>query len=138
MLEFTPGVTISTLNPYEQRLGSDYIDNLLEIGIILLPELYKLYPSYKIIRAFVPKARLEEEVAINWFFRKFTRGLGITFTWEGWDTKDAIALCNFLAKEYKRKNHYLIDSDSKSITILIKMKDSSISEVFDGKKRKIK
>ena len=139
MLEFTPGVTIKTLNPYEQRLGSDYIDNLLEIGVVLLPEVYKAFPKYKIERCFTPKSRLEDEgITINWEYRKFTRALGITFSIEDFNSSDAIAFCVMLDKEYNRKNHYIINSDLKSITILIKMRVGSIIEIFKDKRRTIK
>jgi len=135
MLEFTPGVTIATLNGIEQRLGNDYIDNLLEIGIVLLPELYKHKPSYKVVRAFTPKARLERGVEVNWFHRKFTRGLAITVTWDDWNTEDAIALGRGLLTDYKRKCHYIVNTDDKTFTVLIKMRDKSMTEVIDGKKR---
>jgi len=138
MLEFTPGITLNELNPYSQRLGNDYLDNLLEIGIVLLPEVYKEFPDYTIERCFTPKIRLEDEgIIVNWVYRKFTRALGMSFRVKEWNSLKGINFCKNMNKEYNRKNHYIIDSDKETITILIKMKTPSIIEIFNGNKREL-
>ena len=59
--QIVPSVGIWQLNPMNHALKNDYMDNLLELAISILPELYAKFGEVNLIEGFVSKKSLADD-----------------------------------------------------------------------------
>lgn len=124
-----PGVSFSELNHLNAALKNDYISNIYNTGMVVLSRMRHL-SGIKIIKGFISKQAIESKCLksgelFNWYWKKFSFGLGIDVTWDNWDEMSARLVAKSLTS-VKENLHVYIDTETKSVTVLRKMKNKKI------------
>jgi len=136
-LLFADGITFTDVNPFNTKLGNDFISNLIPTCIAILPRLEKYTGSkLKLHMGFVSESNLKSKYGIediNWYWKKFAFGLGLAVSWNDWDILKAIEVSNKLYEAIPENIHVYISHTDKTITVLRKMRDRMIIIKDDNK-----
>ena len=136
-LLFADGITYADVNPFNTKLGNDFISNLIPTCIAILPRVEKYSGrNVKLIMGFVSESNLKTKYgmdSINWYWKKFAYGLGLAMSWDDWDILKAIEVSNKLYEAIPENIHIYISHADKSISVLRKMKDRKIVMQDDNK-----
>lgn len=57
--QIVPSVGLWQLNPMNHALRNDYIENLMHLAVVVLPDLYAKYGSVNVVEGFVSKSLID-------------------------------------------------------------------------------
>lgn len=142
--KLTKHIDLSILNPYDVKLGNEFMDNLISTSLSIIPPLFQsVGDELEVVRAFYPRSRLELDLGdkANAYARKYTYGLALSFKWKSFAENLAIRIAMDLADVLTEAGiHIVVDPFEKELRVYRKMKDSKVFIVIDesGKKKTIR
>lgn len=132
-LLFAPNIDMWSINPFNVKMGNEYLDNVISTALSIIPKVYNMIGSneLKITRAFVPKGKIIEEKGIdaNSYERKFGQGLALSFTWNEYDQTIAMQMAMDLFDNFNegdRGIHIVVNPITMELSVYRKMKDKKI------------
>jgi hypothetical protein len=84
-----------SINPYNVKLGNEYLDSLMTTALAMIPRLYQTLGDDLVVKqAFTPAGKVKEDKGddANSYDRKFSLGLALSFTWNGFNEADAVRI----------------------------------------------
>lgn len=142
--KITDKVDIRALNPYDVKLGNEYLDNLLATGFAIVSRMHALVGvELELVKAFVPIGKIKTDLKdeANAYDRKYSHGLALSFTWPSFLETIALRTAMELYDQYHEAGlHIVVDPFAKTLSVYRKMKDRKVFIVTDptGKKKMIR
>lgn len=142
--KLTSKIDMSILNPYDVKLGNEYIDNLISTALSIVPLAFTMIGTeLEVVRAFYPKGRLEAELGdkANAYDRKYSYGLALSFKWKSFTENSAIRIAIDMFDMLSEAGlHVVIDPYKQELRLYRKMKDRKVFIItsIDNKKKIIK
>ncbi|HNX38197.1 MAG TPA: hypothetical protein PL124_03940 [Candidatus Cloacimonadota bacterium] len=142
-IQFADGITLLNLNPFNYALKNDYINNLMNTGMCILPIVADtVVGDISIKKCFTSKKQFlnndyeKEDPRLS---DKFSEGLAIRLTWDEYDANMATQLAYRVMSQLELKMNIAINNTANHITFYLDTDDQSIYEITpDNSKRIIK
>ena len=132
-LLFAPNIDMWSINPYNVKMGNEYLDNVITTALAIIPKVYIAANSaeLKVTRAFVPKGKILEEKGIdaNSYERKYGQGLALSFTWTEFNQDIAMQIAMDLFDNFNegdRGIHIVVNPITRELSVYRKMKDTKL------------
>jgi len=142
--KLTNKIDLSILNPYDVKLGNEYMDNLISTALSIIPLAFTMIGTeLEVVRAFYPKSRLEVDIGdrANAYDKKYTYGLALSFKWKSFTENSAIRIAIDMFDTLSEAGlHIIIDPYKEELRLYRKMKDRKVFIItsIDNKKKIIK
>lgn len=136
-LLFAPKIDMWSINPYNVKLGNEYLDSLITTALAVIPKLYQTIGDDLIVKqAFTPAGKVKEDKGddANSYDRKYSLGLALSFTWNGFNEADAVRIAMDLMDNFNegdRGLHIVVNPlpSELSLSVYRKMKDKKLYNV---------
>ena len=132
-LIFSEQITLHEINPHNFALKNDYISNLIDTAMLVIPPADALLPdrNLRVVTGFLSRSyileQVEKDTDLFTDLIQHSEGLAIELTWDNFTPDEAIALArNYMSVKMCVK--ILINNKKKTISFFLKEEKNKILE----------
>ena len=114
---FGKDISLREINPDNNALKNEYVDNLMTTAMMVVPPLDQIFGNLIVVQGFTAASKLYKEILpkekpertkANMYEIRHTLGYGLCLTWEGYDVDRALAFAKEFLKSTTENVNFLI------------------------------